>query len=77
MTNFRLDNQKHHELINDIKDFILKATNVEISEPQASSLLDTISKDIKETIYDQALFQTRCEIMQDMANLLGIDKATH
>ncbi|WP_371371419.1 DUF2164 family protein [Sporomusa aerivorans] len=72
MDNIKLDNQKQNELTKGIQDFILKEIHVEISEIQASNLLDTILNDVKETIYGQALFQTRCEVMQHMANLLDI-----
>lgn len=76
MTDIKLDIQKHNELINDIKTFVLKETNVEINEIQALNLLDTILNDIKETVYDQALFQTRCEVLHKMANILGIEKGS-
>ncbi len=74
MNDIRLDHQTHDELISEVKDFILKETNVEISEVKASRLLDTILNNVKDTMYDQALFQTRSEVMQQMANILGIDK---
>jgi len=70
-----LDITNKTELIKRIQTFLLTETKLELNEVQAANLLESILADVGCSLYTQALDQSRYEMLQQLEEILGIEKS--
>lgn len=74
MKDFELDNERKLDAIRDLKDFFQREREEELSEFQATALLDFILGNIGPYIYNQALADSHALMSDRIEDLYGLEK---
>lgn len=75
MDKIKLDKRELNILIKEVQMFTTKKFGIELSEVQASGLIDFILSKTEARIYNQVAFETRYNIHQEFMHLLGLNKS--
>lgn len=76
MDKFKLDPRELNILVKELQLFAINQMDIKLSESHAAALIDYIVSKTEYKLYNQAARETRQQIQEELAYLLGLDKST-